>query len=87
MSPKRLQRIRLGVAVDLGRNARNELKTTLELEYLPEVNVRVRKRFHDALAHTEDPVEYHRYFRLMAALLAHPHDVIAQFANAPTRTI
>ena len=29
-----------------------ELKTTLELEYLPEVNDQVRCRFHDALAHT-----------------------------------
>ncbi|MGV0875184.1 hypothetical protein [Mycolicibacterium sp. XJ879] len=64
-----------------------ELKTALELEYLPKVNDQVSERFHDALAHTGDPIEYHQNFRLMAALLAHPNDVIAQFADAPTRTI
>lgn len=64
-----------------------ELTTTLESEYLPEVNDQVRERFHDALAHTDDPVEYHRNFRLMAALLARPHDVIAELAHAPVRTI
>lgn len=64
-----------------------ELKTTLESQYLPEVNARVRRHFHDALAQSEDPTEYHKNFRLMASLMAHPHDVIAQFADAPTRNI
>ena len=65
-----------------------ELTTTLESEYLPdEVNDQVHERFHDALAHTDDPVEYHRIFRLMAALLGRPHDVIAELAHAPVRTI
>jgi len=64
-----------------------ELKTTLESEYLPEVNDQVRRRFHDVLPRTGDPVDYHRSFRLMAALLARPHDVIAELARAPVRTI
>lgn len=65
----------------------DELKLTLESEYLPTVNVQVHERFCDALAHTEDPAEYHQGFRLMASLLAHPHEVLAQFAHAPIRTI
>lgn len=65
----------------------SELETTLELEYLPAVNDQVRRRFRDALGHTEDPAEYHKNFRLMASLLAHPHEVLAQFAHAPMRTI
>jgi len=64
-----------------------DLKATLEEEYLPEVNDQVRRRFHDALPRTDDPVDYHRSFRLMAALLARPHDVIAEVTRAPTRTI
>lgn len=65
----------------------DELKATLESEYLPKVNNHVRGRFDDALVHTEDPAEFHKSFRLTAALLAHPDDVIAQFVQAPTRTI
>jgi hypothetical protein len=64
-----------------------ELTTTLESEYLPEVNDQVRRRFHDALPRTGDPVDYHRNFRLMAALLARPQDVIAELAHAPVRII
>lgn len=64
-----------------------ELKATLESEYLPELNHQVRRRFHDALPRTGDPVDYHRSFRLMAALLARPRDVIAELARAPTRSI
>ena len=64
-----------------------ELTRTLGSEYLPEVNDQVHRRFHDALPRTDDPVDYHRSFRLMAALLARPHDVIAELAHAPVRTI
>lgn len=64
-----------------------ELKATLESEYLPELNDQVRRRFHDALPRTGDPVDYHRSFRLMAALLARPRDVIAELARAPARSI
>jgi hypothetical protein len=64
-----------------------ELTMTLESEYLPEVNDQVRRRFHDALAHTDDPALYHQDFRLLGALLARPHDVIAELAHAPVRTI
>ena len=64
-----------------------ELKVTLESEYLPEVNDQVRRRFHDALPRTGDHVDYHRSFRLMAALLARPRDVIAELARAPARSI
>lgn len=63
-----------------------DLKTTLKLEYLPTVNDQVHERFHNALPHTEDPAGYHQSFRLMASLLAHPHEVLAQFAHAPMRT-
>lgn len=64
-----------------------ELKEMFESEYLPTVNDQVRSRFHYALARTEDPVEYHRNFRLMAALLAHPQQVVYQFGAAPMRTV
>jgi hypothetical protein len=64
-----------------------ELTRTLESEYLPEINDQVHRRFHDALPRTDDPVDYHRRFRLMAALLARPHDVIAELAHAPIHTI
>ncbi|EHB48873.1 hypothetical protein MycrhDRAFT_5714 [Mycolicibacterium rhodesiae JS60] len=63
------------------------LKSALESEYLPEVNDQVRRRFHDALPHTDDPVHYHRSIRLLGALLARPGDVIAELAHAPVRTI
>lgn len=33
------------------------------------------------------PAGYHQSFRLMASLPAHPHEVLAQFAHAPMRTI
>jgi hypothetical protein len=65
----------------------SELKTTLESEYLPEVNDQVRRRFHDALPSIGDPVDYHQSFRLLAALLARPRDVIAELARAPARSI
>lgn len=65
----------------------DQLKTTLEAQYLPKVNDQVRRRFHSARAHTEDPAEYHQKFRLMASLLTHSRDVLAQFAHAPRRTI
>jgi len=64
-----------------------ELTRTLESEYLPEINDQVHRRFHDALPRPDDPVDYHRSFRLMAALLARPNDVIAELAHAPVRTI
>lgn len=64
-----------------------ELRATLESEYLPEVNDQVRRRFHDALPRTDDPVDYHRSFRLMAALLARPNKVITELTHAPVRTI
>lgn len=64
-----------------------ELRATLESEYLPEVNDQVRRRFHDALPRTGYPVDYHRSFRLMAALLARPRDVIAELACAPACSI
>lgn len=63
------------------------LTRILESEYLPEVNDQVHRRFHDALAHTDDPVQYHRSIRLLGALLARPRDVIAELAHAPVRTI
>jgi hypothetical protein len=60
----------------------------LGAEYLPTVNPHIRDRFEGTLPERDgDPADYHRQFRLRAALLAHPQDVIAQLANAPVRTI
>jgi hypothetical protein len=61
------------------------LKTFLESEYLPAINEQVRRRFYDALPDTRDPEEYHRSFRSIAALIARPAEVIAQFAHTPVR--
>jgi hypothetical protein len=63
------------------------LTSTLESEYLREVNDQVHRRFHDVLAHTDDPAQYHQSIRLLGALLARLHDVIAELAHAPIRTM
>jgi hypothetical protein len=62
-----------------------ELTSSLQSEYLPEVNDQVCKRFHNALPRSGDPVDYHRSFRLVAAILGRPDDVIAELARAPVR--
>ncbi|WP_117429589.1 hypothetical protein [Mycobacterium marinum] len=64
-----------------------KLRMALESEYLPAVNDQVRRRFHDALADTDDPTKYHEDIRLLGALLARPDEVIAELARAPVRTI
>jgi hypothetical protein len=59
----------------------------LEAEYLPAVNPHIRDRFEGTLPPRDgDPADYHRQFRLRAALLNHPQSVIAQLAKAPVRT-
>lgn len=62
------------------------LTATLETEYLHDINEKVRERFHRALRHPDDPAEYHREFRLLAALLTHPADVLAELDAMPERT-
>lgn len=64
------------------------LVSVLENEYLPAVNAHIRERFERTLPpRAGNPADYHRQFRLTAALLARPQDVIAKLAKAPTRII
>lgn len=64
-----------------------KLTETLETEYLHDINETVRERFHHALRHRDDPAEYHRQFRLLAALLTHTPDVLAELDAAPVRSL
>jgi hypothetical protein len=64
------------------------LVAALESEYLCAVNPHIRARLEATLPPRKgDPADYHRQFRLKAALLAHPQDVIAKLTKAPARTI
>lgn len=60
---------------------------SLESEYLSGVNPQVRERFSKAVGRYEDPVEYHRRFRIAAGLLMRPEIVISRLASAPRREL
>lgn len=88
-APSKLQYFRSAVR---GRNPErqavwNDFEAVLSAEYLPTINPQIRDRFEGVLPERDgDPAGYHRQFRLLAGLLAHPQDVIAQLASAPVRT-
>lgn len=58
-----------------------ELAETFQREYLPDINERVCDRFHGAVVHGEDPVDYHQRFRVMAGPLTQPERVIDGFTS------
>ncbi|MEU9808548.1 hypothetical protein [Mycobacterium sp. NPDC050853] len=58
-----------------------ELTDIFEREYLPDINERVRDRFHGAVVRGEYPVDYHQRFRVMAGLLTQPGRVIGRFTS------
>lgn len=64
-----------------------EFIEVLETEYLPSVNPQVRESFGAAVGgEYEDPVEFHRRFRVVAGLLAQPQVVMGLLAVALRRS-
>lgn len=59
----------------------------LQSEYLSGVNPQVRERFLNAVGEFENPVEYHRRFRVVAGLLMRPDTVIDRLVSAPRRQL